>query len=128
MNLHMDETRRLGEGEDIRDTGRERRASRYSSSIAGGVFLIGLGMLALTGWWWPGIMLVIGAAGAAELMRQGQTGAALSTFAGCAAIPLGVAVVQAIEVPWLPVGAFVLIALGLLSLVRATGRAEGGRP
>ena len=28
--------------------------------VAGGVVLVGIGMLALTGWWWPGIMLVIG--------------------------------------------------------------------
>src|SRR3954451_22622635 len=38
--------------------GQERRG--------GGVILIGIGMLALTRWWWPGIMLVIGCSLAAE--------------------------------------------------------------
>ncbi len=34
----------------------------------GGVMLIGLALLFLTGWWWPGIMFVIGAA----LLARGQ--------------------------------------------------------
>jgi hypothetical protein len=28
--------------------------------ISGGVFLVGLGVLFLTGWWWPGILLLLG--------------------------------------------------------------------
>src|SRR5215211_9024036 len=35
------------------DTGRR-------GGVAGGVVQVGIGMLALTGWWWPGIMLVTG--------------------------------------------------------------------
>jgi hypothetical protein len=108
--------------EERRQMRRARRADRLGGSISGGVFLIGLGMLVLTGWWWPGIMLVIGLAGAAELARQGQLAAALSTFALFAAIPLGIALISAINIPWLPVGAFVLIALGLLALARASSR------
>jgi hypothetical protein len=30
--------------------------------IAGGLLLIGIGVLLLTGWWWPGIMVVLGIA------------------------------------------------------------------
>jgi hypothetical protein len=75
-------------------------------------------MLVLTNWWWPGIMLVIGAASAAELARRGQIAAAAAAFAGFAAIPIGVALIAAIAVPWLPAGAFVLLALGLMSLAR----------
>ncbi len=101
---------------------RTRRTRRASDSISGGVFLIGLGMLMLTGWWWPGIMLVIGLASAAELARRGQMRTALTTFLIFAAIPLGIAVIQTIHIPWLPVGAFILIALGLLSLARANTR------
>ncbi|NNJ13286.1 hypothetical protein EKD04_023460 [Chloroflexales bacterium ZM16-3] len=116
------EQSRYEEREARRQMRRARRADRLGGSIAGGVFLIGLGMLALTGWWWPGIMLVIGLAGAAELARQGHTDAALSTFALFAAIPLGIAMLSAIHIPWLPVGAFVLISLGLLALGRASSR------
>jgi hypothetical protein len=39
-----------------------------SDQTFGGVMLIGLALLFLTGWWWPGIMFVIGAA----LLARGQ--------------------------------------------------------
>jgi hypothetical protein len=42
----------------------------------------------------------------------------MTTFLGFAALPVAIALVSAIHVPWLPVGAFVLIALGLVSLAR----------
>ena len=47
------------------DTGRR-------GGVAGGVILIGIGMLAPTGWWWPGIMLVIGCGLAAERLLKGE--------------------------------------------------------
>lgn len=40
--------------------------------VAGGVILIGIGMLALTGWWWPGSLVlpfVLVAAGLAVPVR-----------------------------------------------------------
>ncbi|MDZ4771219.1 MAG: hypothetical protein SGJ24_19020 [Chloroflexota bacterium] len=36
--------------------------SERSEQIFGGTFLIGLALLFITGWWFPGIMFVIGAA------------------------------------------------------------------
>jgi hypothetical protein len=117
MNQQTDRTAQLDAADDRRGL---RRMGMRRGSIASGVFLIGLGMLVLTGWWWPGIMLVIGLAWAAELAHRGQTAAAAGAFLGFAAIPVGIALVSAIGVPWLPVGAFILIALGLLALARAT--------
>ena len=38
----------------------ERGRSR--NGITGGLILVGVGVLALTGWWWPGIMVVLGIA------------------------------------------------------------------
>lgn len=125
MNLHTDESTRLDEVDNRHSLRRARRQERrlarrgaHDGSITAGVFLVGLGMLLLTGWWWPGIMLVIGLASAAELARRGQIAAAAATFVSFAAIPVGIALLAAIDVPWLPVGAFVLIALGLMSLAR----------
>ncbi|HEU5015082.1 MAG TPA: hypothetical protein VFT66_21345 [Roseiflexaceae bacterium] len=118
MDATTGETVRLDAADERQHMRRERRRERRNNSIAGGVFLLGLGMLMLTGWWWPGIMLVIGLAAAAELMRRGQTSAAMTTFLGFAALPVAIALLSAIHVPWLPVGAFVLIALGLVSLAR----------
>ncbi len=40
--------------------------------IAGGVFLIGLAILFMTGYWWPGIMFVLGASSLARGMAEGQ--------------------------------------------------------
>jgi hypothetical protein len=35
--------------------------NKNGEQVSGGVFLIGLALLFLTGWWWPGILFVIGA-------------------------------------------------------------------
>lgn len=93
-------------------------------TISGGVFLVGLGMLLITGWWWPGIMLVIGASSASELFLRGKILPALGTFALFAGIPLAISIVSATHIPWGWVGAFVLIGLGILTIFRSTtGRA-----
>ena len=100
-------------------------SSSGRSTVSGGVFLIGLGMLLLTGWWWPGIMLVIGAAGAFDLFLRGKVLSALGTFALFAGIPLAIALVDAIDIPWGWLAAFLLIGLGLMTLVRSlASRAE----
>ena len=48
----------------------ERR--RNHNPITGGLLLIGIGVLALTGWWWPGIMVVLGIAVGAGLVFRGR--------------------------------------------------------
>ncbi|MEI7769132.1 MAG: hypothetical protein WCI67_04035 [Chloroflexales bacterium] len=94
-------------------------------TVSGGVFLVGLGMLLLTGWWWPGIMLVVGAAAATDLFLQGKALPALGAFALFTGIPLGIAIVSATHIPWGWLGAFILIGLGVVTLARsATGHAE----
>jgi hypothetical protein len=44
-----------------------------ADQTAGGVFLIGLALLFMTGWWFPGILFVIGAASMARTLAQGKT-------------------------------------------------------
>lgn len=44
----------------------------YGDQVCGGVFLIGLALLFLTGWWWPGILFVIGAAMIARALGEGR--------------------------------------------------------
>ena len=43
-----------------------------AGQISSGVFLVGLGMLFLTGWWWPGIMFVTAASIIARTMAEGK--------------------------------------------------------
>lgn len=38
----------------------------FSEGLATIVLLVGLALLAITGWWWPGILLVAAAASATE--------------------------------------------------------------
>jgi len=66
------------------------------SGIAGGILLIGLGVLVITGSWWPGIMIVIGLAAGAERAFRGNYMQALTAFAVCSAIVL----ISAANIPW----------------------------
>src|SRR5690606_30946849 len=43
-----------------------------ADQVAGGVFLIGLAIVFMTGFWWPGIMFVIGASAIARGVAEGQ--------------------------------------------------------
>ena len=88
--------------------------------VAGAVALVGIGMLALDGWWWPGIVLVGGCALAAERFVRGETAQAAGASALFLAIPLAVALVQGLGVPWGLVAAFALVASGLAAIVRAS--------
>jgi hypothetical protein len=81
---------------------------KHTPSVSGGVFLIGLGILVYTGWWWPGILLIIGLASSTELILRGKYLSALITFAFFAAIPLFVSA----YIPWRIVGPFILVAMG----------------
>jgi len=92
-------------------------------SISGGVFLIGLGILVYTGWWWPGILLVIGLASSAELILRGKYLAALISFGFFAAIPL---LVNA-DIPWRIIGPFILITMGAAAIFRSTQSTENNK-
>ncbi len=87
---------------------------RTKSGIAGGIFLIGLGVLIITGSWWPGVIIVIGLAVGAERAFRGNYMQALTAFAVCSAIAL----ISATNIPWHIFGPFILISLGAVVLVQ----------
>ena len=91
---------------------------KQASSISGGIFLIGLGVLFMTNWWWPGILVVIGLSGGAELIFRGQIAKGLGTIAFFCTIPLIWAIVQSTNISWAIVGPFILIVLGVIMLVK----------
>lgn len=88
---------------------------RTTSGIAGGIFLIGLGVLVMTGSWWPGIMFVIGLALAAERAFRGNYIQAVSAFAVCAVIGL----LSAANIPWNIFAPFILISLGVIIVAQS---------
>jgi hypothetical protein len=92
---------------------------RIASAIWLGIFLIGLGVLLFTGWWWPGIMVVLGLAGCASLVFRGQTVKGIGTLALFWGIAIVAIIVQEIDVPWEIVGPLVLIGIGVIVLVKA---------
>lgn len=96
----------------------EKEKRRRASSISGGIFLISLGVLLYTGWWWPGIMIAIGLSGGAELIFRGKTLRGIGTLAFFCAIPLAVWIIQETEIPWSLVGPLVLIGIGVIVLVK----------
>ena len=50
----------------------ERDKKRIADAISGGIFLISLGVLLYTGWWWPGIMIALGLSSGASLIFRGR--------------------------------------------------------
>jgi len=62
-----------GEADDLiyRGTGMNRTEKRVDA-LGSGTFLIGLGVLFATGWWWPGIMFVVGLTAIVEALAAGR--------------------------------------------------------
>lgn len=88
-----------------------------ADQVSGGIFLIGLAMLFLTGWWWPGIMFVIGASIIARTMAEGKPW----TSATGAFWMIGIGVVFGVPgliegVDWGTIWPLALIAIGLFML------------
>jgi hypothetical protein len=91
---------------------------RTASGISGGIFLICLGILIITGWWWPGIMFAIGLSSGAELVFRGKIWRGIGTLVFFCAIPIVVWIIQAVNIPWAIVGPMVLIGIGVIVLVK----------
>ena len=72
----------------------ENDLKKRGSAISGGIFLISLGVLIFTDWWWPGIMFALGLSGGAELIFRGKIWRGIGTIAFFSAIPIVVWIVQ----------------------------------
>ncbi len=94
-----------------------RGRRRTDDPITGGLFLIGLGILLFTGWWWPGIMVALGIAVGAGLAFRGQFASAIIAAAIFFSIPF--VVDNASKIPLQTYGPMVLIGLGAIGLIRA---------
>ncbi|MDX1438109.1 MAG: hypothetical protein R3335_14960 [Anaerolineales bacterium] len=97
----------------------EEQRKRQGDAVSGGIFLISLGVLIFTGWWWPGIMVAIGLASGAGLIFRGNLWSGLLSLAFFLSIPIVVWIIQETDISWTLVGAWVLIGLGVIVLARA---------
>ncbi len=88
---------------------------RTRDGITGGLLLIGIGILAFTGWWWPGIMVVLGIAIGSGLVFRGRYLQGLVMAAIFFAIPL----LTEADIPWGIFGPMILIGVGVVALVKA---------
>lgn len=91
----------------------ERRHIR--NPITAGLLLVGLGVLVLTGWWWPGIMVVLGIAIGSGLVFRGRYLAGAVVAAIFFAIPL----LTDANLPWGIFGSMALIGVGAVVLIKA---------
>lgn len=92
---------------------------RAASAVSGGIFIISLGVLLLTNWWWPGIMIAIGLSSGAELIFRGRILQGIGSLAFFCSIPILIAVVQKVDIPWTTVGALFLMGMGVITIVKA---------
>ncbi len=92
---------------------------RIADAVSAGIFLIGLGILILTGWWWPGLMVVIGLSSGASLIFRDRVAAGISSlvfFCGIAVITL---IVQNTDVDGVVIAGMILVGIGIIILVKA---------
>ncbi|NWF68606.1 MAG: hypothetical protein HXY40_05945 [Chloroflexi bacterium] len=83
--------------------------SKRSNEISTGTFLIGLAILFITGYWWPGIMFVIGISSIAQALGEGK--AWYAAQGGLWAIGIGLVFALGFNLPLL------LIIIGVSMLI-----------
>jgi hypothetical protein len=103
----------------------DRTRKRKADGISGGIFLICLGVLVYTGWWWPGIMVAIGLSSGASLIFRGQIWRGILSFAFFVSIPIGIWIITETQIPWTIIGPLILIGIGVIVLVKALFFREG---
>jgi hypothetical protein len=103
----------------------DKEKKRLAGGISGGIFLISLGVLLVTGWWWPGIMVAIGLASGASLIFRGKIWQGIGSLVFFCGIAVAVEVVRATDISGVVIGAFILIGIGVIILVKALFFREG---
>ena len=90
-----------------------------ADGIALGIFLISLGVLLVTGWWWPGIMVALGLSSGASLIFRGRIWAGIGSLAFFCGIAVIVEIVRRTDVDGLVIAAMIIIGIGVIILFKA---------
>ena len=88
---------------------------RVGHGITVGLFFIGLGVIWLADWWWPGIMVVLGIAAGSGLVFRGQYRAAIVVMV----IFFGIPLVTEARIPWDLFAPMILIGIGVIIIAKA---------
>ena len=96
----------------------DKEKQRMAGAISGGIFLISLGILLITGWWWPGIMAAIGLSSGAALIFRGKTWRGIGTLAFFCGIAVVVEIVRRTDVDGLVIAAMILIGIGVITILK----------
>jgi len=115
MRLGDEETKMTS---DTNISAADKNKKRMADGISGGIFMISLGVLLYTGWWWPGIMVAIGLSSAASLIFRGQIWKGILSFAFFVSIPLGIWIINETDIPWTLIGPLILIGIGVIIIVK----------
>ena len=97
----------------------ERNLKRRGWALTGGIWLISLGVLLVTGWWWPGIMVALGLAAGAGLIFRGRTLAGIGALVFFCGIAVAVEIARATGISGVVIGAFILVGIGVIFLSKA---------
>ena len=108
---------------DIDTVDKEKR--RLAGGISGGIFLISLGVLLVTGWWWPGIMVAIGLSSGASLIFRGRIWQGIGSLVFFCGIAVAVEIVRTTDISGVVIGAFILIGIGVIILAKTLFFREG---
>lgn len=93
---------------------KKRRWRRSNDGFAGGLFLIGLALLFLTGTFWPGILVLVGLSGLLASVGRGDLRDGISGFVFMA----GLAFIFAVDLFW----PGILVVVGLAAIARTLVR------
>ena len=97
----------------------DKDKQRMAGAISVAIFLISLGVLLLTGWWWPGIMVAIGLSSGAALIFRGKTWQGIGSLAFFCGIAVVVEIVRRTDVDGVVVAAMILVGIGVIILLKA---------
>ena len=95
-----------------------KEKQRQASALSGGIFLISLGVLIGTGWWWPGIMVAIGLSSGAALIFRGKTWQGIGTLAFFCGIAVIVEIARETDISGTVVGGMILVGIGVIILLK----------
>jgi len=104
---------------EIETKSTDKDQARMAGAISGGIFLISLGILLVTGWWWPGIMVALGLSSGAALIFRGKVLGGIVSLVFFCGIAVAVELIRTTDVSGVVIGAFILIGIGIIVLVKA---------